>query len=88
MENIPPKTCSRCGDEFAPEQHFQELITVDRPYVEDVQLGNFGNTESKALCPSCVREFHLWLDPEVDTLEELRAKGWDEVKQSLFEEQS
>lgn len=67
--------CDRCGDKFDIDKAYKVLKLIDHPHREDVELGNIGDNQRYTICGDCSVKFRVWLEPEVDSVEELLPSG-------------
>jgi len=73
------KTCARCEDEFDIEEHYRVVHVTDHPHPDDVEIGDDKEEESYVLCGPCAVDFRVWLNPDVDSFEELHPESAEEL---------
>ena len=75
MVEVPTKICARCETEFDVDEAYRVIHVTDHPHPEDAELGNRKDEQSYILCGPCATEFPVWLEPDVDSFEELYPSG-------------
>ena len=77
MEDVPTETCARCDVQFDIDEHYRVIRVVDHPHPDDIP--NIREEKEYPLCGPCAADFPVWLDPDVDSPEELHPDPIEEL---------
>lgn len=79
MVEIKTKICDRCDTEFDIDEAYYNLSMKEHPHPEDMVGNNTPDERSWVLCGPCSAKLPVWLEPDVDSFEELHDESVEEL---------